>query len=112
MVAAFRFVHVMRGDEERHSLSGEFEEQVPQLTPRDRFDACGRFIEKQNRRLMHERASHGEPLPPAARKQTGAPVEIRLEMGDRDQFVAKLLQFLYAQTVKLAGNVKVLPNRL
>ena len=60
---------------------------------------------------MHERASHGEPLPPAARKQTGAPVEIRLEMGDRDQFVATLLQFLSAQTVKLAGKGKVLTHR-
>src|SRR5437763_15008059 len=32
-------------------------------------------------------------------------------MGDRDQFVATLLQFLSAQTVKLAGKGKVLTHR-
>src|SRR5437588_11101689 len=101
----------MGRDEERQPLSREFEEEVPELPPRDRIDAGSRFIEKQNRRLMHERASHGEPLSPAAGKQRGAPVEIRLEMGDRDQFVATLLQFFPAQTIKLAGKSKVLTHR-
>ena len=41
---------------------------------------------------MHERAGHGEALAPAAGEQRGAAVEIRLEMGDRDQFIAPLLQ--------------------
>src|SRR5437588_12044697 len=101
----------MGRDEERHPLSREFEEEVPELPPRDRIDAGSRFIEKQNRRLMHERASHGEPLPPTARKQPGAPVKIRFDMRDRDQFVAAMLQFFPAQTVKLAGKSKVLTHR-
>ena len=40
-----------------------------------------------------------------------APVDVRLEMRDRDQFVAALLQFLTAQTVKFAGENKVLIYR-
>ena len=91
MRAAFGFVHVMRGDEERHALPGEFEKQIPEFAPRDRIDARGRLIEKENGRLVHERAGHGEALPPAAGEQRGAAVEIRFEMGERDQFVAALL---------------------
>src|SRR5438445_8951135 len=60
---------------------------------------------------MHERASHGEPLPPTAGKQPGAPVEIRFDMRDCDQFVATLLQFFPAQTVELAGKSEVLTHR-
>jgi hypothetical protein len=37
----------MRGDEERHALAGELEEQVPQLASRDGIDAGGRLVEEQ-----------------------------------------------------------------
>ena len=60
--------------EQRHALPGEFEKQIPQFAARDRIDARRRFIEKQNCRLVHERASHGQTLPPAAGKKRGAPV--------------------------------------
>ena len=88
--AALRFVHVMRGDEQRHALAREFEEQIPQFAPRHRIDAGGRLVEKENGRLVHERARHGQALPPAAGKKRGAPIEVRLEMRERDQFVAAL----------------------
>ena len=81
----------MRGDEKRHALPGEFEKQIPQFAPRDRIDARRRFVEKQHGRLVHERAGHGQPLPPAAGEQRRAPVEVRFEMRKRDQFVATLL---------------------
>ena len=51
MRAAFRFVHVMGGDKERHPLPREFEEQVPKFPPRDRIDPGRRFIEKKDGRF-------------------------------------------------------------
>ncbi len=69
----------------------EFEKQIPQLAARDRIDARGRFVEKEDGRLVHERTSHRQALTPAAREQGGAPIEVRLEMRERDQFVAALL---------------------
>ena len=80
----------MRRDEERHAAPRELEEQIPQLAPRDRIDAGGRFVEKKNGRLMHQRASHREALTPAAGEKRGAAVEVGLEMSERDQFVAAL----------------------
>ena len=88
----FRFIHVMGGDEQRHALPGEFEKQIPQFAARDRIDARRRFVEKKNRRLVHERASHGQPLPPAAGKQRRAPVRLGSRCVMRDQFVAPLFQ--------------------
>src|ERR1044072_1234997 len=101
----------MGGDEKCHPLAGELEEQIPKLTARDRVDAGGGFIEKQNRRLMHERAGHGEALAPAAGKKRSAPVEIWLEMGERDQVVAPPFQLAFGKAVELARKNEVLVHR-
>jgi len=65
--ATFRFIHVVRGDEERHATPRELEEQIPQLAARDGVDAGGGFVEEKNLRLVHERAGHREALTPARR---------------------------------------------
>ena len=75
MRAALRFIHVMRGDKKRHPLPGEFEEQIPQLATRDRIDSGGRFVEEEDGRFVHERASHGEALAPAAGEKRGAAIQ-------------------------------------
>ena len=67
----------MRGDEEGHAAPRELEEQIPKFAPRHRIDPGGRFVEKKNGRLMHQRTSHGQALPPAAGEQRRATVEIR-----------------------------------
>ncbi len=46
IAAAFRFVHVVRGHEQRYATAGQFKQQVPQMPPCDRVDSgCG-FIEE------------------------------------------------------------------
>ena len=106
--AAFRFVHVMSGDEKRHPLAGELEKQIPQLAPRDRIDTGRRFVEKQHRRFVHERARHRQALSPAAGKESRAAIEVRLEMRDRDKIVAAPFQFAVGKAVKFAGENEVL----
>src|SRR4051794_16216716 len=87
MRAPLGFVHVMSGDKESHSLRCKFKEKIPQFATRDRVDAGGRFIKEKNRRSVHERAGHGQALPPATGKESGASSEIRCEMSDRDQLL-------------------------
>ena len=84
MRAALRFIHVMRRHKQRHPLAGKFEEQIPQLAPGHRIDTRRRLVEEKNARLVHERASHGQPLPPATGEQARAAVEVRLEMRQLD----------------------------
>src|SRR5437867_10749757 len=38
---------------------------------RDRVDSRRGFVQEQHARLVHQRADHRQPLPPAARQQTG-----------------------------------------
>ncbi len=77
MRTAFRFVHVMGGDEERHAAPSELEEKIPKFTARDWVNPGRGLVEKQNGWLMHERARHGEALAPAAGEQGRAPVHVR-----------------------------------
>src|SRR6266576_5023082 len=48
MVAPLCFIHVMRGNEQGHAFTSELEQQIPQLSTRDRIDAGSRFIEKKH----------------------------------------------------------------
>src|SRR5687767_9051237 len=100
MRTTLRLIHVMRRHEQRHAAPREFEQQIPQLTTRDRINACRRFIEKQHRRFMHQRARHRQSLPPSAREQRRAPIQIRFQMRDRGQFLAAFLQRFPVQAIK------------
>src|SRR5437870_11228201 len=111
MIAALRFVHVMGRHKKRHAFTGELKEQIPKLAPRDWIDASRRLIEKQHARLMHERASHGQPLTPATGKLRSTSADVRLEMGRCDHFVASLVQFATAQAIKFTCKDEVLIHR-
>ena len=111
MIAALGFIHVMGRDKKRHAFTGELEEQIPEFAPRDRIDASSRLIKKEHARPVHERARHGQPLTPAARKLPGPPVDVRLKMRRGDHFVAPLVQFAAAQAIKLPGKDEVLIHR-
>src|ERR1700756_4670037 len=50
VIAALSFVHVMGGYKKRDALRRKLEEQVPKLAARDRVDAGGGLIEKQQLR--------------------------------------------------------------
>src|SRR3954469_20958686 len=100
MRAALGLIHVVGGNEKRHPLPGEFEEQVPEFAARHRIDAGGGFIEEQDRGVMHERAGHGEPLAPAAGQKSGSSVEIWLKVRKRYEFVPPSLQFALGKAVE------------
>src|SRR6266446_9804662 len=101
----------MRRDEKCHAVAREFKKQVPQLAARDRIDARGRLVKKENGWFVHERTRHSETLAPTAREQRSASVEVRFEMRDSDQFVASLFQCATFQSVELAGENKIFVRR-
>ena len=47
VAAAFGFIHVVRGDEERDAVAGKLEQQIPELAARDRIDARGGLVEEE-----------------------------------------------------------------
>ena len=56
-MAVFGFVHVMRGDEDGVAGRGKLVDQLPEVAARDGIDAAGRLVQKQNRRLVQDRAA-------------------------------------------------------
>ena len=111
MGAAFRFVHVVRGDEKSHAVAGKLEQQVPQLAPRHRVNACRWFVQEQHGRMVHERTGHSQALPPAAGEQPGAPAQVGFQVRQRDQLIVALLKPCAAQAVKAAIKLEVLVRR-
>ena len=79
-IAAPRFVHVRRRDDGRQALILEAAEQIPELAARDRINARGRLVEKEDVGAMHERAAERELLLHAARERAGAAILERLEL--------------------------------
>src|SRR6185436_9306952 len=90
--------------------AGKLEQQVPQLTPRYRIDTRGRLVEEQDSGMMHERAGHREALPPSARKQPGAALEIRFDVRQRDELILSFPQRVPAQAVQAAIEHQVFIN--
>ena len=70
-VAVLRFVQVVRGDQHRRAAAGEVVDESPEPPPRQRIDAAGRLVEKDDRRLVQDGAAEPETLPPAARERAG-----------------------------------------
>jgi hypothetical protein len=67
-VAALGLVHVMGRDEHGQAVGCEPMNLVPELAPRLRIDACGRLIEQQQLRPVHDAGGEREAVLPAARK--------------------------------------------
>ena len=65
-IAALRLVQVVRRDEHGAAGARESVDEPPELAARHRIDAAGRLVEKQDGRLVQERAPKRQPLPPAA----------------------------------------------
>ncbi len=76
MIAILGLVHEMGGDHDGHPRFGQMVDALPELAPRQRIDAGGRLIEKQNGRLMHQRTSQREPLLVAQRQFHGLGIGI------------------------------------
>ena len=59
---AFRFVHVVRGEENRPAQILKAANNVPELPPRLRVESRRRFIHEYELRITDQRTRHGEPL--------------------------------------------------
>ena len=59
---SFRFIHVVRGDDDGAALVLEAADYVPKLPSRLRVEAGGRFVEEQQVGIADECRGDGEPL--------------------------------------------------
>ena len=76
-VAAFGFVHEMRGYEDGHALiARKIDQQLPEPIPGQRINARRRLIEDEHLRPVHNGNSERKPLPNAQRQVRGKFVEI------------------------------------
>ena len=73
-MAVLGFVHVVRGDEDGVAGLGKLVNQLPETAARDRIDAAGGLVQKQNRRLVQNRAAQRQALFPAAREQRASSI--------------------------------------
>ena len=109
--AALRFVHVVRGDEERDALARELKEQIPQRAPRHRIDARGRLVEKDHLRRVDDGAGQRQPLLPSAGELACAPVHVGLDPGQRLHLARALCSALAGETVHARIEIDVLGDR-
>ena len=70
-MAVFRFVHVVRGDQNGMAGFGKLIDQVPEAAARDGIDARSGLVQKQDARGMHDGAAQRQALLPAAGQQLG-----------------------------------------
>src|SRR6516225_7400032 len=71
LVAAFCFVHVMRGDQHREAVGCERMDLVPELASRFRIDASGRLVEEKKLRVRQRAGPERKALLPATRELAG-----------------------------------------
>ena len=65
-MTVLRFVEVMRRDQHGDALARQLADEIPELPARERIDAAGGFVEKDDGRLVEDGAAERQPLPPAA----------------------------------------------
>ena len=64
-VAVLRLVQVVRGDQHGHTCSGQFVYEPPEAAARQRIHAARGLVQKDDRRLVEDGASQGQPLAPS-----------------------------------------------
>src|SRR6267143_5378005 len=107
MAAALGFVHVVSGDEEGDAMTGKLEEEIPELAARDRIDARGGLVEKEERRLVQHGAAESEALFPATGKLGGQAILIGCGAVELDNFVDAALQARGLEAVDAAVELQV-----
>ena len=80
--AADCLIHVGRAHDHPGALRQQADDQLPEVLPRDRVHAAGRFVQQQERRTMDQRTGQPQLLFHAARKRAGPTV---LEPGQPDE---------------------------
>ncbi len=107
-MAALSLVEVMRGDEDRHAFLSQHVDEAPELAARQRIDAAGRLIEKENRRLVKNRAAERQALTPAAREVARERILTAGQTGHLEHEAPPRRQTFRAQTVNAAEELDVL----
>src|SRR6266436_9219407 len=107
VAAALGFVHVVSGDEEGDAMTGKLEQEIPELAARDRIDARGGLVEKEERRLVQHGAAESEALLPATGKLRGQAIEVGSEAVELDNFVDAALQARWLEAVDAAVELQV-----
>ena len=86
-VAALRFVHVGRADENRQAFFGaQVAQQVPEFTAADRVHAQGRLIQHHHLRLVDQTASQGQLFFHASGEPARQPPGEAAQSGEFEQF--------------------------
>src|ERR1700722_11567513 len=65
---ALGLVHVVRGEEHGAAVALKGADNVPKLTAALRIKTGGRFVQKENLRIAHQRSRNREPLALASRE--------------------------------------------
>src|SRR5712671_6120024 len=107
VAAAFGFVHVMGGDEERDAVAGKLEEKIPELPARDRIDSGSGLVKEQELGFVEHGATEGQALLPSTGKLSGETIEIGLKTVELDDFVHAALQAIRRQAVDAAVELKI-----
>ena len=93
-MAAFRFVEVRRGSENRHAFGHQRIKNAPEIPPGHRVDSVGWLIKQDNLGSVNQRAHQAEFLFHAAGKISGKPAPEITEARCRQQFLGPPLTLL------------------
>ena len=90
-VAVLRLVQIVRRHQHGDAVGRERVDERPETSPRERIDAAGRLVEKDDRRLVQDGAAEREPLPPPPARSGGASLA-PFEAGHLDDEAAPALE--------------------
>ncbi len=111
-VAARRFVHEVRGDEDGDALiAGKIDQQFPEGIARHRIHAGGRLIENEEVRLVHDRDRQRQALADAERQGRCQLADIVAEAETANEAVDAMPGLVARQMKQARVEVEVLANR-
>ena len=82
-----RLLHVVRGQHNGAPLGADLIDQSPQVAPRLRIEACGRFIQKQNLGVVDQRECEQAALALTAGELGDVAIQKGLELADGDKLL-------------------------
>ena len=102
-------VHVMRGEKQRAALlSAQMRDHLPHRNTRDRVEAGGGLVQKQELRVVHQAARDLQPSPHAARQSGGERVGAVGEADGFEQLRGALAPARTGDAVQAGVNAQIL----
>src|SRR6266498_1255148 len=106
-----RLVEIMRRQEDRRALSGEFPEDVPDRPPRERIEADGRLVQEHEGRLRRHDGRDHRPLLLSAAQRDAEPVRDLLEAHVRERLLGARMSDLAGKAAGAEVAVHLLARR-